>query len=95
MNANCLPEGGGVLIPSAFHRGGRLAACCGVFPVGEPRKRFPDEASLRLSANLEHHSRGDRILPPKATKVSEKLTPAVNFLAFESFFKAAGLGRNA
>ena len=51
------------------HETRRLAACCCVFPVGD--KRFPDEASLRLSVILEHHSRDDRILPPKATKVSE------------------------
>ena len=71
VNANCLPKGGGVLLPSALRRGGHLVACCSVFPVGDPRKRFSDDASLRLSAILEDHSRGDRILPPKATKVSE------------------------
>ena len=65
------PRAVGVLLPTAFRRGGRLVACCCVFPVGDPRKRFPDDTSLRLSAILEHHSRGDRILPPKATKVSE------------------------
>ena len=48
VNANCLPEGGGVLLPSALCRGGHIAACCCVFPVGDPRKRFPDDASLHL-----------------------------------------------
>ena len=73
VNANCLPEGGRprVLLLSDLRRSGRLAAYCGLLPVGDPRKRFPDDASLRLSAILEHHSRGDGILPPKATKVSE------------------------
>ena len=89
-----------VFLPSGLRRGGRLAACCCVFPVGVPRKRFPDDASLRLTAILEHHSRGDGILPPKATKVSESqreivnLTPAVNFLACESFLKVADLGQD-
>ena len=73
VNTNCLPEGGGVLLPSALRCGGRLAACCCVFPVGDPRKRFPDDASLRLSAILEHHSRGHRILPPKVTKLDVRI----------------------
>ena len=65
------PRGRWGALPSALRRGGHLEAYCGLFPVGDPRKRFPDDASLRLSAILEHHSRGDGILPPKATKMSE------------------------
>ena len=98
VNANCLPEGGGVLLPSAFRCGGRLAACCCVFPVGDPRKRFPDDASLRFSAILENHSRGHRILPPKATKVSEsrgensEFNTSSKFACLRVIFQSGWLG---
>ena len=101
VNVNCLPEGGRVLLLSDLRRSGRLAAYCGLFPVGDPRKRFPDDASLRLSAILEHHSRGDGICLQRQPRCQnregkiEKLTPAIKFLPCESFFKAAGLGRDA
>ena len=100
MIANCLPEGGGVLSPSALRRGGRLVACCCVFPVGDPHKRFPDDTLLRLSAILEHHSRGDRILPPKATTLSDsrggnsEFNTSSKFLACDRvIFQATGLGQ--
>ena len=96
--ANCLPEGSGVLLPSALRRGGCLAACCCVFTVGDPRKHFPDDASLRLSAILEHHSRGDRILPPKATKVSQsrgennEFNTSSKFACLRVIFQSGWLG---
>ena len=98
VNANCLPEGGGVFLPSALRRSGRLAAYCGLFPVGDPRKRFSNDASLRLSAILEHHSRGHRILPPKATKVSEsrgensEFNTSSKFACLRIIFQSGWLG---
>ena len=100
VNANCLPEGSRVLLLSALRRSGRLAAYCGLFPVGGPRKRFPDDASLRLSFwNITQEATGFCLQrQPRCQNREgkiEKLTPAIKFLPCESFFKAAGLGRDA
>ena len=98
---NCLPEGGRVLLLSALRRSGHLAAYCGLFPVGDPRKRFPDDVSLCLSAILEHHSRGDGILPPKATKVSEsrgenrKINTSNKISSLRVIFRSGWSGRDA
>ncbi len=74
----------------------------GVFHVGDPCKRFPDNASSRFQPScLEHHSevtgfclQRQPMCQNRERKI-ENLTPAIKVLPCESFFEAAGLGRDA